>query len=132
MIAIVCGGRDYHLTPADRDIMDALPITMVFHGAAPGADTGAAEWAASQDESWPGPVEVRPFPANWRLYKKQAGPIRNAAMLRAAQEEAKARGQILIVVAFPGGRGTADMLRKARSAFVPCLFVPAGYGRRDS
>lgn len=121
MIAIACGSREYRLSAADYDLLSALPITLLYQGGASGADAGAAEWAMEEG------VETRTIRANWKLYKKSAGPLRNAAMLKEALAESAARGQLLIIIAFPGGKGTADMLRKGRSAGVPCLFVPGGY-----
>jgi hypothetical protein len=48
------------------------------------------------------------FPAQWDRYGEAAGPIRNAWMLEFGKPD--------LVVAFPGGRGTADMISKARKA----------------
>lgn len=42
---------------------------------------------------------------------KAAGPIRNQRMLDEGKPD--------LVVAFPGGRGTADMVRRAKAAGVP-------------
>ena len=59
---------------------------------------------------------MRRFPADWDAHGKAAGPMRNAAMLEAAREEAQQTGQPLLVAAFPGNTGTADMVRKAWAA----------------
>jgi hypothetical protein len=57
--------------------------------------------------------EVRPNPvavmADWSIGRK-AGPIRNQRMLDEHAPD--------LVVAFPGGRGTADMVRRARKSGV--------------
>ena len=53
--------------------------------------------------------EVECHTAQWAKYGKAAGPMRNQEMLDSG---------IDLVVAFPGGRGTADMLDKARLAGV--------------
>ena len=50
------------------------------------------------------------FPADWAKHGKAAGPIRNAEMLTEFLPD--------YIVAFPGGKGTADMLRKAEKARV--------------
>lgn len=49
-------------------------ISEVICGKAIGVDTLGETWALSND------VEVKYFPANWSLYNKAAGPIRNKEM----------------------------------------------------
>lgn len=105
MKVIVCGGRDY----ADRDrvfeVLDALhcvtPITLLIHGAARGADSIAAEWAESTS------IPVRAFPADWDNHGKAAGHLRNGMMIQEQPD---------LVLAFPGGRGTANMINQAHRA----------------
>lgn len=97
---IIAGGRDYHLTKEDRAFLDTLPICEVVSGGAPGADSGGEAWAALRE------VPVRRFPANWAKYGKAAGPMRNQEMADYAEA----------VVLFPGGAGTADMRRRAKSS----------------
>ena len=46
------------------------------------------------------------FPADWKTHKKGAGPIRNQQMIDEGKPD--------LVVALPGGRGTADMVRRAK------------------
>ena len=107
MILLACGGRDF----TDRDaVFRALdrahakrPVTMLIHGAARGADTLAGEWA---DERGILSAGVK---ALWDKHGRQAGPIRNRGMLQLRPDA---------VVGFPGGDGTADMLRAAREAGV--------------
>ncbi|SAL02898.1 hypothetical protein AWB80_08465 [Caballeronia pedi] len=115
MRLLVCGGRDFTDTLAVFGALDRAhakrEITLVIHGACPtGADNLAEKWAKSREIPYLG------HPAPWKLYDKAAGPMRNRAML----EEWKPEG----VVAFPGGSGTADMVRRARDAGVtvwePC------------
>src|SRR5690606_25211324 len=80
------------------------PISVLIHGAARGADSIAGQWAASRG------VEALSFPANWTRDGKAAGPIRNQRMLDEGQPD--------VVIAFPGGGGTADMVRRAKAAGV--------------
>jgi aspartokinase-like uncharacterized kinase len=106
---IVCGGRDY----ADRrrvvEVLAGLPEdTVVVHGAARGADRIAGEVATSLG------LRVEAHPANWRCHGKAAGPLRNRAMLAAGVD---------LVVAFPGGSGSADMVRRARRAGIHVVEV---------
>jgi hypothetical protein len=101
---IVCGGRDY----ADRErlfaALDAAhakrPIGTVVHGGARGADSLGGEWAEARG------VHIQVFAADWSEGRK-AGPIRNQRMADAGADA---------LIAFPGGRGTADMIRRAIAA----------------
>lgn len=104
---IVCGGRDFKdgesVFAVLQTIHNQTPISTIIEGGARGADEWGALWADSAN------IERRKFPANWDAYGKRAGPIRNQQML----------GQgIDLVVAFPGGRGTADMVARAKRAGV--------------
>jgi len=74
-----------------------------------GADTLGQEWAEARGV----PCDV--FMANWAGLGRKAGPIRNQEMLD--------QGRPNMVVAFPGGRGTADMVRRARGAGVEVIEV---------
>ncbi len=109
MRVLVCGGRDF----GDRDlVVNTLSglwetrgrISAVIHGSCAGADTLADDWAL-----WNGVVS-HPFVAQWTRLGRAAGPIRNQQMLDEGKPD--------LVVAFPGGRGTADMVRRARAAGV--------------
>lgn len=101
---IVCGGRDYanseHVWRVLGDLDDTEGVAAVAHGGASGADSEAGEWAGRMMKS------VHVFKANWKRDGRAAGPIRNQRMLDQFNPDA--------VVAFPGGRGTADMVRRAR------------------
>jgi hypothetical protein len=109
MRVLVCGGRDYADARALNEALDAIhretPITRLIHGAARGADSLAATWAVSRG------IPASAFPADWKQDGKAAGFIRNARMLRDGRPE--------LVVAFPGGKGTAHMVKLAKDAGVP-------------
>ncbi|MEE7478466.1 SLOG family protein [Methylobacterium hispanicum] len=121
MKVLVCGGRDLdsalvwnwmeaHATELCADALDRaqqVRITHLIQGGASGADQGAARWAEASE------ILVRTFAADWKQYGRAAGPLRNAQML--------AEGAPDVVVAFPGGAGTADMVRKARAAGLPVV-----------
>lgn len=108
MRILVCGGRDYTNRARVNRILDRVHaergITAIIQGTARGADTLAAEWG------WDNKITVCSYPADWQAHGKKAGPIRNQEMLD--------RGKPDAVVAFPGGAGTADMVRRARAAEV--------------
>lgn len=76
----------------------------VIHGDARGADrlAGAVAEAAG--------VPIEKYPADWDKHGRGAGPIRNQRMLDDAKPD--------VVLAMPGGRGTADMIRRAQRAGV--------------
>lgn len=113
--ALVCGGRDLdvsdyvHVARVLDELHAAITIGRLVHGCARGADTLAGRWARTRR------ITVQAFPADWDRHGKAAGMIRNRAML--------ALGRPDIVVAFPGGRGTANMVALAVAARVPVLRV---------
>ena len=110
---IVCGGRRYgerhpELALIHRVIASIHDGATVVHGAARGADVRAGE-AALRRGLW-----VEAHPADWFRYGNAAGPIRNQEMINAGAD---------VVIAFPGGRGTADLCRRAEAAGIPVLRV---------
>jgi hypothetical protein len=106
---LVCGGRDYSDYARVAEVLSAIKPTKIIHGNARGADRLAFEWARENG------VPNEAYPAQWHTYGKSAGPIRNRLMLTDGAPD--------LVVAFPGGKGTADMLRIAVAAGVPTLAV---------
>lgn len=103
---LVCGGRDFNNREAVYGVLDRAhahkPITCIIAGGAKGVDRLAADWARDRG------IALAEFPADWDTHGRAAGPIRNKQML----EEGKPMG----VVAFPGGIGTANMIRQADAA----------------
>jgi YspA, cpYpsA-related SLOG family len=108
----VCGGRDF----ADRVLLDVAlrhhvtAADVIVHGDADGADTLAGAWAREH-----GNHEI-PIKALWRWFNKSAGARRNAVI---------AALPLRLLIALPGGRGTADMVAKARAKKIPVIEVPA-------
>ncbi len=115
MRVLVCGGRgftDAKLIASTLDPMHAeRPFSTVIHGAAPGADTLAGEWATSRG------IPVVAFPADWKGQGRAAGPIRNKRMLDEGRPD--------LVIAMPGGRGTANMISQAEKAGVAVKIIAA-------
>jgi hypothetical protein len=119
---LVCGGRDctdeeFVWTHLDR-IHAERGIWLVIEGGqrtrkngklVGGVDLHACRWSYRQ--GLPG---LR-FDADWHAHGKAAGPIRNQRMLDEGKPD--------LVVAFPGGKGTADMMRRARAAGVEVIEV---------
>jgi YspA, cpYpsA-related SLOG family len=105
--ALVCGGRDFHGRGWIIRVLDTINPDVVIQGGAFGADLIAKEWALSRFKAcWT-------FQADWDNYGKAAGPIRNKQMLE--------WGQPNVVLAFPGGRGTANMVKLAKAAGIDVL-----------
>ena len=108
-IVLVCGGRTFSDSAKLLDCLDSIhvanPITRIIHGGALGADDLAHKWAIIHN------IPVTVYNAWWTLEGKSAGISRNQRMLD--------KGKPDLVVAFPGGTGTADMVKKAKAAKVP-------------
>lgn len=113
MKILVCGGRKF----ADKkalwayldDVYAGAKVTLLIEGGADGADKLAREWALSRG------VAVVTYWANWEGDGKAAGAIRNKRMLDLGKPDR--------CVAFPGGPGTADMVRQAQMTWVPVVEV---------
>lgn len=85
----------------------------VIHGGANGIDSMANSWADATRTI----KEVYPVTKEeWEQLGKSAGSIRNGFMLTKAPD---------LVLAFPGGRGTQDMVIRAEAAGVRVFKVSA-------
>lgn len=108
MRVLVCGGRDFSDCQMVWDTLDDLAraevIDCLIEGDARGADRIAGAWARRRG------VDLRVYAADWRKHGRAAGPIRNQQMLDEGKPD--------LVIAFPGGIGTADMVRRARASGV--------------
>lgn len=115
MRVLVCGGRKFKdqdfiwrtLTELDSQLG---PFKFVIHGGVAGVDSMAADWA----ESLPNKEQL-PYLAWWTIYGRAAGAIRNKRMLKEGKPE--------IVIAFPGGKGTANMVSIAKAAGVKVIEI---------
>lgn len=107
MRILVCGGRDYQDVNRIASVLSEYSDkdVTIIHGGARGADTLAGEWAMRFAK------DVVVFKADWDKYGKAAGAIRNQQMLDEGKPD--------MVIAFPGGRGTADMVRRAKNTNIP-------------
>lgn len=108
MRILVCGGRDFdrygYMSVKLWDILDTLEtddITFI-QGGAKGADFLARAFSVTEE------FPYEEYPADWKKYGKGAGHIRNQQMIDEGKPD--------LVVAFPGGRGTADMVKRAKDA----------------
>jgi hypothetical protein len=103
---LVCGGRNFTDRAALYAALDRLHgsrrFTVVIAGGARGADVLAVQWAKDRD------IATEIYTADWRRFGRGAGPRRNKQMLDEGRPD--------LVVAFPGGKGTAGMTALALTA----------------
>lgn len=117
---LVCGGRDFVDSSQIWGELDTLhrearhDCMTVIQGGAAGADRIAREWCKSRF------VRFENYPADWSKHGRAAGPLRNQRMIDLGGPE--------LVLAFNGGRGTADMVRRAHAAGIPVRIVPPHFG----
>lgn len=111
-VVLVTGGRYFNLKDEVNATLSAVQrrgeILELHEGGATGADELGKLWALMNN------IPVFTHEADWKLYGNRAGSIRNARMLRHAKPD--------LVVAFPGGNGTQDMVKRARAEGVKVLY----------
>lgn len=129
MRILVCGGRDYMNASNVWGTLEHLhsrdPITFVVEGGATGADSLAKGWALARKiphkterAYWTDISHVDAVIRTRRdgtKYNALAGHWRNQRMLDEHNPD--------VVIAFPGGSGTADMVARAHKAGVQVLEV---------
>lgn len=123
MRVLVSGGRAFEPDDVVYRKLDRIhaetPIALLVNGWCPtGADKHARDWCLVRK------VACLSDPADWDRYDKAAGPIRNQKMLRDWKPD--------LVVAFPGNRGTANMVRLAKDAGVRVIEYPATTDKEDT
>lgn len=115
-IAIITGGRDYYLCELELKWLikyfDENEIDFIFVGdCKTGVDrTIKDKILASRD----GAV----FCAAWTKYDKGAGPRRNGWMAAFASPHRS------VCIAFPGNKGTANMIKRAMALSIPIVMAP--------
>lgn len=126
---LVFGGRDYRDIRRVQEVLDAaierLGLTVVVHGAAPGADSLAAEWAASRG------MPDDPYPADWfdlshpnaRIKRRRDGLKYDASAGVRRNQKMLDEGRPDVAIGFPGGKGTRDMLSRCRAAEIPVYLI---------
>lgn len=113
MRLLICGGRDYTDQGKMYAFLDELkknmPIDAIIEGDARGADRLAGFWARKNK------IDNLKYKADWDKHGKAAGILRNRQMLDEGKPD--------MVIAFPGGRGTENMVYIAREAGVEVVEV---------
>lgn len=111
-VILVCGGRDFYDKKMLKQTLDKIRetsgITKIVHGGARGADSLANYYANSYG------IECKVYPYV-EAAGKAGGPIRNKFMLQDANPD--------LIVAFPGGKGTANMIKLAQNARKKIIIV---------
>ena len=109
----MCGGRAYADSAKVFGMLDELhwrdPITEIIQGGAAGADAIARDWAQERC------VLVRTITGGRKESGKSSWSKGNQQMLDEGNPD--------FVVAFPGVRRTADMVRRAKAAEVLVIEV---------
>lgn len=109
---LVCGGREFgdrELAFRTLDTRSDGTWSEIIQGGASGADELGRAWAYLRD------IEIRTFYADWAKDGRAAGPIRNQRMIDVGRPD--------LVIAFPGGKGTADMISRAKAASIEVIEV---------
>ena len=138
MRVLVCGGRHFGRVPVnirpwtpefeararqareERALIErtlaafarAHTVTVLIEGGAQGTDRFARFWAERSG------IRIETYDADWEHQGKAAGAIRNKRMLDEGKPE--------MVIAFPGGKGTLNMISQALRAGVPVMEVGGG------
>jgi len=113
---LVCGGRHYNNIPYLCGFLDCYHsqfiIDLIIEGGATGADNLARRWALMNR------VPFETVAADWRRHGNTAGLIRNREMYDKWKPD--------VIIAFPGGPGTADMVTYARSRHATIIRAGGG------
>lgn len=114
-IVAITGGRDHRVTNEEAahltSLLSQLDGNVIAVGDCPtGVDAWIRDWAQAGD------MEYYVFAAIWTMFKKAAGPIRNAEMMEYAD----------CLIAFPGDRGTASCIREAKKLHKPVYDIATG------
>lgn len=127
---LVFGGRDYDNSTLLTVLLDHVHaernVTLLIEGGARGADRLARRWALSRG------IPVETYEADWdnldrvgavirrnektgKFYDAAAGGRRNQRMIDDGRPD--------VAVAFPGGAGTDDMLRRLKKTQIEVIQV---------
>lgn len=111
---LICGGSNLLHMPVFHYLCDNFDFLFpyaeeIIEGGATGADYAANVFAYSRRG-----MKSTQVKAEWKLYGKAAGPIRNTAMAALKPDAG---------LVFPGNNGTKDMSNKLLKLPIPVFFV---------
>ena len=118
MKVIIAGTRNfsnYEMLKHDLDLYrSTTSVTEIVSGGCRGADLLGEKYAKENN------IPIKRFPANWEVYGKKAGPIRN--------EEMAEYVDCLIAYWDSKSRGTKNMIETMRKKHKPYLVYLVGEG----
>lgn len=113
MKVIIAGTRDFNNYTKLKEELDAYRksanITEIVSGGCRGTDLLGEKYAKENN------IPIKRFPANWEVYGKKAGPIRNEEMAEYAD--------CLIAFWDSKSRGTKNMIETMRKKRKSCSVV---------
>lgn len=110
---VVTGSREWTGFEVMSEKIATVAPDLVIQGGARGADAMAAMIAVDKH------LGSATFPANWGVYHRAAGPIRNQKMVEFADALRGAGWEVLCCAFHPdlnASKGTADMVWRLRKA----------------
>ena len=117
---LVTGGRDFSTYEDRMWLYDGLnllhskqPITEIIEGGARGADLAARNWALWRLGCFD-TIKITTMNADWERFGKGAGFVRNGEMAKLMPD---------IVLACPGGAGTAHMVSVAKAHRLRVIYL---------
>ena len=113
MRVIVAGSRNYTdkdfiYSKLDYFLSEASNVEII-EGGCRGVDLIARQYAIDRN------LPYKEFPANWEIYGKKAGPIRNRKMAEYADA---------LIAFYNGSKGTENMIEIARNKGLAVRIVP--------
>jgi YspA, cpYpsA-related SLOG family len=115
-IVLVTGGRDYSDADKIFEVLDSYHPDFLIEGGAMGVDALSKSWAEDRG------IHYASVPALWNKHGRVAGPMRNGVMVAMSKTFASIGIEVL-VIAFPGGTGTANCVSQAKLAGLDVIEV---------
>ena len=110
---LVCGDRNWRNVELVFKVLNEYWPSVVIMGGARGADAIAGRWALEHE------MKLEVFPAEWSIYGRGAGPVRNQRMLDEGRPD--------MVLAFhndlKNSKGTRDMVNRSHRVGLPVRIV---------
>jgi YspA, cpYpsA-related SLOG family len=112
MKTAIIGSRNIQNYDLLKQVVKGLPITAVISGGAAGVDKMAEQYAHENN------LPLTVLPADWASYGKKAGMIRNAEIVKQAEQ---------VIAIWDGqSRGTAATINMAKKAKKPLKIAKIG------